>query len=113
MNRGRLSTLLAVALAGVAAGASSATPTKPVGNVKVGRSLFKAQACGSCHNLAAAGVFDGSDVGPDLDTTTKTYAQMIKQITNGGPGMTPYDKVLTTAQIQDLAAFIYTSAHPR
>jgi mono/diheme cytochrome c family protein len=106
--------LFAAAVAAVAAAcAAGATPPKVVGNLKVGKSLFKAQACGSCHNLAAAGAFDGSGVGPDLDTATKTYTQMIKQITSGGPGMTPYAKILTTAQIQDLAAFIYTSAHPK
>ena len=41
----------------------------------------------------------------------KTYAQMITQITNGGHGMTGYKRVLTVAQIQDLAAFVFKSSH--
>jgi mono/diheme cytochrome c family protein len=90
-----------------------ATAPKPkiVGNTKTGKKLFVAQSCGSCHLMAAANQLDGSGVGPDLDHVPKTYAQIITQITKGGHGMTGYAKVLTTAQIQDLAAFIYTTSH--
>jgi mono/diheme cytochrome c family protein len=107
-----LAVLLVAALTVGAAGA--ATPpktTKIVGNLKVGKAIFKQQGCGSCHMLAAAGVNEASGEGPDLDTSKKTYTQMINQITKGGGNMTAYGKILTTAQIQDLAAFIYHSAH--
>ena len=95
----------------VASSAVAATPTKVVGDVKNGKKWFVAQQCGSCHMMAAAGAMDGSGVGSDLDISGKTYAQMITQITKGGHGMTGYAHVLTTAQIQDLAAFIYTTSH--
>ena len=96
------------------AGAGATTPAKTttiVGNVKLGKTIFKQQGCGSCHMLAAAGVVEVIGEGPDLDTTKKTYAQMINQITKGGGDMSPYGKLLTKAQIQDLAAFVYKSAH--
>ena len=63
--------------------------------------------------MAAAGEMDGSGVGPDLDHITKTYAQIVTQITAGGRGMTPYKAVFTTAQIQDVAAFIWQTSHPK
>ncbi len=104
-----LAALLIAAITVCAAGAT--TPPKIVGNIKVGKTIFKQQGCGSCHMLAAAGVVESSGEGPDLDTSKKTYTQMINQITKGGGDMSSYKKILTTAQIQDLAAFIYQSAH--
>jgi mono/diheme cytochrome c family protein len=101
---------LLLALAGVSL-ASAATPTKVVGNPKNGKKLFIAHDCGSCHIMAAANQFNGSGAGPDLDTTKKTYAQIVANITNGGRGMTGYKHSLTTSQIADLAAFVYTTAH--
>ena len=90
-------------------------PTLPkptiAGNAKTGKKLFIAQQCGSCHLMGAANQMDGSGEGPDLDHVTKTYPQIVTQITKGGHGMTGYAKVLTPAQIQDLAAFIYTTSH--
>jgi mono/diheme cytochrome c family protein len=105
-----LAAAVLVAAAIPASGALAATPTTAVGNVKTGKSLFKLHDCGSCHLMAAANALDGSGAGPDLDTTRKTYAQIVANITNGGKHMTGYKKVLTTVQIQDLAAFIYKSA---
>ncbi|HEY4346171.1 MAG TPA: cytochrome c [Gaiellaceae bacterium] len=97
----------------VAASAVAATPAKVVGNVKNGRKLFRAHSCGSCHLMAAANELEGNGEGADLDTTRKTYAQIVTQITKGGHGMTGYHGVLTTVQIQDLAAFVYTTSHHR
>jgi mono/diheme cytochrome c family protein len=102
--------LLAAALTAYAA-ATTPPPTKVVGNVKVGRSLFILHDCGSCHLLATANAMSPSGIGSDLDTSRKTYAQMITQITGGGHGMTGYKHVLTVPQIQDLAAFVYKSSH--
>jgi mono/diheme cytochrome c family protein len=93
--------------------AVAATPTRIVGNVKNGKKWFRAQQCGSCHLMAAAGALGGSGIGSDLDQSRKTYAQLIAQITKGGQGMTGYAHVLTTSQIQDLAAFIYSASHPK
>jgi mono/diheme cytochrome c family protein len=102
-----------LALASFACASAFATTPKPkiAGNAKTGRKIFIAQQCGSCHLMGAANQMDGSGEGPDLDHVTKTYAQIVTQITKGGRGMTGYGKVLTTAQIEDLAAFIYTTSH--
>ena len=106
---------IAAVLAAAVAGTALASASKPaiVGNVKVGKQIFKLQQCGSCHMLAASGDMDSSGVGPDLDTIKATYARMVTQITKGGHGMTPYKGILTTVQIQDVAAFVYTSAHAK
>jgi mono/diheme cytochrome c family protein len=102
--------LLAAALLAGAAAATTTPPPKP-GNAKNGRKLFIQHDCGACHLLAAANAMSPSGIGPDLDTTTKTYAAIILNITKGGKGMTGYKKTLTTAQIADVATFVYKSAH--
>jgi mono/diheme cytochrome c family protein len=112
MRRVPVAALLAALVAFGCASALAATPKpKLAGNAKNGRKLFIAQSCGSCHLMAAANQLDGSGAGPDLDRVTKTYAQIVTQITKGGHGMTGYAKVLTAAQIDDLAAFVYTTSH--
>lgn len=121
MNPGCRLALRAVACVLVLAAASSAAAAtkskpKPVtypGNAAAGRSIFVAQQCGSCHMMAAADAMDGSGMGPDLDHVTKTYAQIVTQVTSGGHGMTAYKGVLTTAQIEDVALFIYDTSHPK
>ncbi|HEX4519491.1 MAG TPA: cytochrome c [Gaiellaceae bacterium] len=109
----RLALVTALALAAIACTSAAATTPKPkiLGNAKNGRKLFIAQQCGSCHLMGAANQMDGSGLGPDLDHVTKTYTQIVTQITKGGRGMTGYKKALTTSQIEDLAAFIYTTSH--
>jgi mono/diheme cytochrome c family protein len=102
-------TLLAAAI--LAGAAAATTPAPKLGNAKNGRKLFIQHDCGACHLLAAANAMSPSGIGPDLDTTTKTYAAIILNITKGGKGMTGYKKTLTTTQIADVATFVYKSAH--
>ncbi len=113
MRRASVVAVLLAIAAFVCANALGTTAPKPTtaGNAKNGKRLFIAQSCGSCHLMAAANQLDGSGAGPDLDRVTKTYAQIVTQITKGGHGMTGYAKVLTPAQIHDLAAFVYTTSH--
>jgi mono/diheme cytochrome c family protein len=97
--------------AAMLAGAAAATTTPPkFGNAKNGRRLFIAHDCGSCHMMAAANQMSPSGIGPDLDTTTKSYTAIVKNITYGGKGMTGYKKTLTSTQILDLATFVYKTA---
>jgi len=107
--RGLLAGLLVAAV--VAAGATAASAPPRMGNAKNGRKLFIQHDCGACHMLAAANAMSPSGVGPDLDTTRKTYAAIVANVTNGGKGMTGYKKTLTTTQIADVATFVYKSAH--
>lgn len=110
---------LAAALAAPVAFAKT-TPPKLLGNAAAGKSIFTLN-CGTCHTLKAAGS-DGQ-IGPDLDTLSLTEATIIKQVSNGGSSlmgkaaskyqtqMVGYKGVLTTAQIEDVAAFVYTAQH--
>ena len=82
-----------------------------MGNAKNGRKLFIQHSCGSCHMLAAANAMSPSGIGPDLDTTKKSYALIVANVTKGGKGMTGYGKTLTTSEIADVATFVYKSAH--
>jgi mono/diheme cytochrome c family protein len=82
-----------------------------MGNAKNGHKLFIQHDCGSCHMLAAANAMSPSGIGPDLDTTKKTFAQIVTNVTKGGKGMTGYGKTLTATQIADIATFVYKSAH--
>lgn len=85
-------------------------PPGVVGDPLLGKQLFVSTGCGACHTLKAAGTKAGG--GPDLDETPSLYATILNQITHGGAGMTPFANVLTKAEIQDVAAFVYVSTHP-
>jgi cytochrome c6 len=89
-----------------------AAPLPPgvVGDPVAGKQLFLSSSCGACHTLKAAGTKGGA--GPNLDQTPSLYATIVNQITRGGEGMTAYSSVLSKAQIQDVAAFVYVSTHP-
>jgi mono/diheme cytochrome c family protein len=102
-----------------------AAKSKPkiVGNAKIGKSLFS-NTCGLCHRLKAAK--SSGTAGPDLNRVKLTEPVIIKAITSGGATvmtkaqvarytttMTAYRNALTTAQIQDIAAFVYNSTHPK
>jgi mono/diheme cytochrome c family protein len=113
--------LLIVAVAIVSAGASghgAATP-KVVGNAVAGKAAFTTAGCGSCHALAAAK--SKGAIGPSLDSEILTEAKIVTQITNGGYGvmgaaakktypfaMSAFKGKLTTAQIQNIAAFVFS-----
>ena len=103
-----LASILAVLLAPAAAHAG-----KVAGNPTAGKALFAANNCGSCHTLAAAhatGV-----IAWNLDKKKPAYAAIVSAVTNGmtkgGLAMTAYKGTLSTKQIQDLAAFVYTATH--
>lgn len=110
-----------IALA-LAAPALSATP-KLIGNPKAGKTVFTT-TCGACHTLKAAAAV--GNIGPNLDKVAGalTEATLIKAVTNGGSTvmtkaavakyttlMVAYKGVLTPKQIDDVAAFVYTSTH--
>ncbi len=68
--------------------------------------LFDSSGCAGCHTLSAA---DASGaVGPNLDTTTLSKAQIVTQIENGGGPMPPYKDQLSEAEIDSLATLIST-----
>jgi mono/diheme cytochrome c family protein len=115
-----LAAAMAVAVVTPAALARLATTPKLVGSPTAGKSIFNAN-CAACHTLRAAGSV--GMIGPDLDKLVLTEATIIKQVTNGGSAlmgaaaskyttqMVAYKGVLSTAQIDDVAAFVYASTH--
>ena len=114
--------ILTAALVGTALAKPRAKPVKVVGNAVNGKTLFVAN-CGTCHTLKAAGAL--GNIGPSLDKLgpSLTEATIIKQIQQGGATlmgkaaakyttqMVGYAGVLSTSQINDVAAFVFTSTH--
>ncbi len=113
-------------LAGVQASVSPAqgrTTAPPVlGDLKAGEATF-VSTCGVCHRLSAAKTV--GTIGPDLDKVRLADATIVRAITNGGASvmsksavarystqMIAYKGSLSTSQIKDVAAFVFTSTHP-
>jgi cbb3-type cytochrome c oxidase subunit III len=67
------------------------------------QSLFTSN-CGSCHALEKAGT--SGTVGPNLDEAQATFAEAVRQITNGGGGMPAFGEQLTDEQIRALARYV-------
>jgi mono/diheme cytochrome c family protein len=115
-----LAALLTLA-AGVSMAASAHPSTKVVGNPKAGKQPF-ISTCGVCHTLKAAATV--GTIGPNLDHVSLTETTIVKAITNGGATvmtkeaaskyttqMVAYKGVLTSSQINNIAAYVWTSTH--
>jgi cytochrome c553 len=88
--------------------ATTATGTAP-GDPVAGKAVFNTVGCGGCHTLKAAG--STGTVGPNLDQLKPPLARIVLQVNNGGGPMPAYQGQLTNQQIQDVAAYVYTSTH--
>jgi len=118
-----LSATVACLASSSALGANANSATTIVGNASAGKSLFVAK-CGTCHTLKAAATL--GTLGPNLGTVAPTLSEttIIAAITNGGASVMtkaavakyavsmPADKdIISTADIENIAAFVYTSTH--
>lgn len=102
--------IVVVAVTAVTAlGGSSHAEVKIVGNVKLGKKVFKSSGCASCHTLKAAKA--KGKVGPNLDKLKPKYAVIVRQVTKGGAVMPAFKGRLSKKKIQDVAAFVYRSTH--
>jgi mono/diheme cytochrome c family protein len=81
------------------------------GDPQAGKQVFASNTCGSCHTLKAAG--SKGTVGPNLDQLKPQLAAIVRQVENGGGPMPAFKDKLSAKQIQDVAAFVYTSTHSR
>jgi mono/diheme cytochrome c family protein len=78
------------------------------GDAAAGAEVFTANACGSCHTLAAAGA--SGNVGPNLDETKPSYELAVERITLGQGGMPAFGDKLEPQQIADVSQYIVESA---
>jgi mono/diheme cytochrome c family protein len=92
---------------------SAALAARTPGNAAAGKAVFLANNCGSCHTLKAAGARGA--VSSSLDKKQASYATIVRVVSNGATknalAMPAYKGTLTAKQIQNLAAFVYTSTH--
>ena len=78
------------------------------GDVANGEQVFATAGCGGCHTLAAAGT-NGS-VGPNLDDASPSYDKVVERVTNGQGAMLSFKDDLSAQEINDVAAFVSSSA---
>jgi mono/diheme cytochrome c family protein len=81
-----------------------------VGDPVAGAGLFQSSGCGGCHTLKAAGT--NGTAGPNLDQVAPDEQTVITNVTYGNAmGMPAFSPQLSSAQIQNIAAYVYTSTH--
>jgi mono/diheme cytochrome c family protein len=79
------------------------------GDPVAGKAVFASAGCGGCHTLKAASA--SGAVGPNLDSLKPAYDTVVHQVENGGGVMPAFKDQLTQKQIDDVAAFVYSSTH--
>jgi cytochrome c6 len=87
---------------------TSAAPT--TGDPVAGRAVFESAGCTGCHTLKAANAT--GTVGPNLDQLKPSLAAVVHQVENGGGPMPAFKGTLSPTQINDVAAFVFSSTHP-
>ena len=92
--------------------AASETTTTVAGpsaaDLAAGKKVFTTVGCSTCHTLKDANAT--GKVGPDLDQLKPDAARVAKQVTNGGKVMPAFKSTLTPAQIQAVAAYVFSVA---
>jgi mono/diheme cytochrome c family protein len=78
------------------------------GDAVAGKAVFNSAGCGSCHTLKAAG--STGTVGPNLDQLKPDFARVKHQVEVGGGPMPAVKGQLSAKQINDVAAFVSSSA---
>jgi mono/diheme cytochrome c family protein len=90
---------------------TTTTETEPggEGNAAAGKEVFLGSSgCGTCHTLADAGT--SGTVGPNLDDTQPSYDLVVDRVTNGLGGMPSFSSTLSEEDIQNVAAYISSTA---
>ena len=84
-------------------------PGEPAGDAAAGKEVFLGDAaCGSCHTLADAGTTGA--IGPNLDSAMPPPELVVERVTNGMGVMPSFADTLSKEQIQDVAAYVSSSA---
>jgi mono/diheme cytochrome c family protein len=99
-----------LALGGHESSSSFDGPADPVStpDATAGKTAFAAAGCAGCHTLAAAG--SSSEVGPSLDATTLSDAELRTVIADGRGAMAGFASELSAQEIADIAAFVRSSS---
>jgi mono/diheme cytochrome c family protein len=80
------------------------------GDPAAGKAVFTGSAgCSGCHTLKAAGAT--GTVGPNLDQLKPSEGKVKSQVEHGGGVMPAFKGQLTEKQIDDVAAFVFSSTH--
>ena len=117
----RIALAALIAAGAIAIAAPNAAPrgvSKIVGHPARGKALFRVY-CSNCHTLRAAEA--RGHLGPNLDNLAPSCAQVITQLitgVTGGAGLPASDLTFgpgihefTTADMHDIAAFVFISTH--
>jgi mono/diheme cytochrome c family protein len=80
------------------------------GDATAGKQVFLSAGCTGCHTLKDAG--STGTVGPNLDQLKPSFARVKHQVEVGGGPMPAFKGQLTGTQINDVAAFVSSSAGP-
>src|SRR5262245_20114316 len=84
------------------------TTTPETGDAAAGKTVFESAGCGGCHTLSEAGT--NGTIGPNLDDAQPEYALVVERVTNGQGAMPSFKDQLSETQIQDVAAYVSSSA---
>jgi mono/diheme cytochrome c family protein len=88
---------------------AAVTQPLPAGaSAERGKAVFAEAGCSGCHTLASAGA-TGS-VGPNLDQLRPGFDQVKSKVERGGGAMPAFEGQLSAQQIDDVAAFVATTA---
>jgi cytochrome c553 len=97
---------LTLVASGCGGGGSSESDIEASGSP--GAKVFADAGCGDCHTMKTAG--STGEVGPNLDETRPNEEKVARQVRIGGNGMPSFADELSTTEINDVAAFVATSA---
>jgi len=99
--------LSALAIDDEAGGEATPTETQP-SLAAQGAEVFASQGCGGCHTLSAANVT--GTVGPNLDLTQLSEAEIAAVVTNGRNQMPSFANSLGEEDVAAVAAYVSESA---
>ena len=94
---------------GTTATTPAPAPPSTKGDAAAGKPIFTSAGCAGCHTLKAAGAT--GHVGPNLDQLKPAEDRIVTQVENGGGVMPAFKGQLTQKQIDDVAAFVFSSTH--
>ena len=73
--------------------------------LNLGKNIFLEKGnCATCHALSDAG--SNSDIGPNLNEIKPSFERIVMAVTNGIGVMPAYEGILTSKEIEAVAAYV-------